>query len=343
MVIHFLAIAWLATYCRPDNRGGEHLSKISDEKGSFTIIAAVLIVILIVALAFAALLFLPVKSVNFDQSESVASVAGVNKLNLRLSADLGEVRVIYTNLSGQALNLHVSAKGSVGFLMDPNSISLDFVQSTSADTALVNASVNVKSHLLGASNLNLQCDVLIDNSMRSKLDLSTSAGSITVNSTNASAFDQVSLSAKAGAVTFLVAPNVSLYGDISLSTNIGASVLGWQDPLVKQNINVAVSTKTGGVVLNVNQTAPMNRTVLMNGNTQVGGVSLNLDIGGNVSASINSSTQVGGVHVGSKVGFTGTDSGLTSTNYPAAGSFGMILRTNVGGVDVNAKSVPSNA
>jgi hypothetical protein len=316
------------------------LSKKFDDNGIFTIVVAVLIVVLLVALAFLALLFLPVKAVNFDESKSVSSVAGVNKLNLRLSADAGEVRVIYTNLSGQALSLHVTAKGSVGFLQDPNSISLDFVQSTSADTALVNASVIVKSHLLGASNLNLHCDVMIDRSMRSKLDLSTSAGSINVNSTNASAFDKVSLSAKAGAVTLFIAPNVSLYGDISLSTNIGASVLGWQNPVVQQNINVTASTKTGGVVLNVNQTAPMNRMVSLNGNTEVGGVSLNLGLGGNVGASINSTTQVGGVHVSSKVGFTGADSSLTSTNYPASGNFRTTLRTNVGGVDVKAVSQP---
>ena len=58
--------------------------------------------------------------------------------------------------------------------------------------------------------------------MRSKLDLSTSAGSVTVNATNATAFDQVSLNAKAGAVSCIVAPGTSLYGNISLSTNIGA-------------------------------------------------------------------------------------------------------------------------
>lgn len=301
-----------------------------------------LIVILIVVLAFAAVLFLPVKAVNFDESKSVSSAAGVNRLNLKLSTDVGEVRVIYTNLSGKALDLHVMAKGSVGFLMDPNTISLDFVQSTSADTALVNASVNVKDRLLGGSNLNLRCDIMIDNSMRSKLDLSTSTGSVTVNSTNASAFDQVSLSARTGAVTLKVASGVSLYGDISLSTNIGASVLDWQDPIVKQNIKVVASTKTGGVELNLNQTTPMDKAVSFNGTTVTGGVSLNLGIRGNVSASINSTTEFGGVHVGSKVGFIGTDKVMTSTNYPSDGNFAVKLRTNVGGVEVNALSVPSN-
>ncbi|MGD0818815.1 MAG: hypothetical protein ABR986_10555 [Methanomassiliicoccales archaeon] len=318
------------------------MSKISDEKGSFAIMVIALIVILIVVLAFAAVLFLPVKAVNFDESKSVSSAAGVNRLNLKLSTDVGEVRVIYTNLSGKALDLHVMAKGSVGFLMDPNTISLDFVQSTSADTALVNASVNVKDRLLGGSNLNLRCDIMIDNSMRSKLDLSTSTGSVTVNSTNASAFDQVSLSARTGAVTLKVASGVSLYGDISLSTNIGASVLDWQDPIVKQNIKVVASTKTGGVELNLNQTTPMDKAVSFNGTTVTGGVSLNLGIRGNVSASINSTTEFGGVHVGSKVGFIGTDKVMTSTNYPSDGNFAVKLRTNVGGVEVNALSVPSN-
>ena len=48
--------------------------------------------------------------------------------------------------------------------------------------------------------------MLIDSSMRSKLDLSTSAGSITVNTTNATAFDQMSLNAKTGEVKMMVAP-----------------------------------------------------------------------------------------------------------------------------------------
>ena len=318
------------------------MSKISDEKGSFAIAVVVLIVVLVVALAFVAVLFLPVKAVNFDDSKSVASSPGVNKLSLRLNVDVGEMRVYYTNLSGQVLNLHVTAKGAVGYMMDPNTITLDFVQNTSADTALVNASVNVKDRLMGASNLNLRCDVWIDNSMRSKLDLTTTAGSVTVNGTNASAFDQVSLSAKTGAVTLKIVSGISLYGDITLSTNIGASILDWQNPDIKQDINVVASTKTGGVELNLNQTSSMNRTVSLNGTTATGGVSLNLGIKGNVSAAIDSRAELGGVHVGSKVGFNGTDNALTSTNYPLAGNFVVSLKTNVGGVEVNAHSVPSN-
>jgi hypothetical protein len=111
---------------------------------------------------------------------------------------------------------------------------------------------------------------------------------------------------------------------------------------VKQNIKVMASTKTGGVELNLNQTTPMDKAVSFNGTTVTGGVSLNLGIRGNVSASINSTTEFGGVHVGSKVGFIGTDKVLTSTNYPSDGNFAVNLRTNVGGVEVNALSVPSN-
>ena len=69
---------------------------------------------------------------------------------------------------------------------------------------------------------------------------------------------------------------------------------------------------------------------------------MNLDIRGNVSASINSSSEFGGVHVSSKTGFTGADKALTSTNYPSNGIFAVNLRTNIGGVEVNALSVPSN-
>jgi hypothetical protein len=318
------------------------VSNVSDKNGSFAIAVVALMVVLVVVLSIAAVLFLPVKSVNFDESRSVTSTAGVNKLSLRLSADLGEVQVTYANLSGLALSLHVTAKGSVGFLMDPNTISLDFVQSTSADTALVNASVNVRDRLLGASNLNLHCIVQIDDSMRSKLDLSTSTGSVLVNSTNASAFDQISMSVKTGAVNLKIASGVSLYGDITLSTNVGASVLDWTDPLVMEDIKVVSSTKTGGLEMNINQTAPMDRTVILNGTTATGGVSLNMGIRGNVSASIESETGLGGVHVGSRTGFNGTDNALKSTNYPSSGNFEVTLKTNVGGVDVNALSVPSN-
>jgi hypothetical protein len=316
------------------------MSKISDKKGSFTIAVAALIVVLVVVLAIAAVLFLPVKAVNFNEYRSVQAATGVNKLNLKLSADFGEVRIVYTNLSGQALNLHVNAKGSVGYLMDPNSVSLDFVQSTSADTLIVNATVNVKDRLLGESNMNLHCDVLVDNSMRSKLDLSTSAGSIMVNTTNATAFDQIKMSAKAGAVTLRVVSGVSLYGDISLSTNLGASILDWTDPVVKQNIAVETSTRAGGVELHLNQTAPMDKMVTFSGTTATGGVSLNMDIRGDVGATINSTTNVGGVHVASKTGFVGNDRELSSTNYPAAGNLVVYLKTNVGGVEVNTLSAP---
>ena len=339
MEIHFLTRSGLAR----GNLSGqevEHMSKIYDNEGSFAITVAALIVVLVVVLAIAAVLFLPVKAVNFNEYRSVRSETGVNKLNLKLSTDIGEIRIIYTNLSGQALNLHVNGKGSVGYLMDPNSISLDFVQSTSADTAIVNATINVKDRLLGASNLNLHCDVLVDSSMRSKLDLSTSAGSIMVNTTNATAFDQIKLSAKAGSVTLQVVSGVSLYGDVSLSTNFGASILDWTNPIVKQNIAVETSTRAGGVELHLSQTTPMSKTVTFNGTTATGGVSLNMDITGHIGATINSTSNLGGVHVVSRTGFVGDDKDLSSTNYPDDGDLVVHLRTNVGGVEVNALSVP---
>jgi hypothetical protein len=327
--------------CRPVKQRGSTLFHRSDNKGSFSIAVIALIVVLILILAFAAVMFLPVRSVNFDQSKSVSLVSGVNKLDLKLSLSMGEVRVSYANLSGQALNLHVVVKGSVGLLMDTNTVSLNFVQTTSTDTALVNASLNLKDRLLGAANMNVRCNVIIDNSMRSKLDLTTSAGSIIVNSTNATSFDQMDLNAKAGAVRLIVAPNVSLNGNISLSSGLGASVLDWKDPLVMHNISVVTSTKAGGVVLNLSQTVPMNKTVSLSGTAQVGGVVLTLGMQGDIGASINSSSKLGGVHVGSKVGFTGGDNELRSTNYPAAGNFSMILRANVGGVEIKALSAPS--
>ena len=51
-------------------------------------------------------------------------------------------------------------------------------------TIAVAAMMVVQDRLLGASNLNLHCDVLVDSSMRSRLDLSTTVGSIIVNTTN---------------------------------------------------------------------------------------------------------------------------------------------------------------
>jgi hypothetical protein len=310
-----------------------HLVKIINDKGSFAIAVIALIVVLVLVLAFAAVLFLPVKAVNFDQTKTVSSVSGVDKLNLKLNADLGEVRVIYTNLTGQALNLHVVAKGAVGYLMNPETISLDFIQSTSADTAIVNASLNVKDRLLGASNLKVRCDVLIGCSMRSKLDITSGIGSISVNTTNASALDRVVLSTSTGAASLHLTPGVNVYGDISITTNVGAAILVWNDPIVKQDIKVVASAKTGGVELNLSQSITMNKNVSLNGTVATGGVDMNLNINGNIGAEVNSSNELGGVHISKKVGFTGSDRALTSTNYPASGNFVVHLETRTGGVE----------
>jgi len=42
-----------------------------------------LIVVLVVVLAIAAVLFLPLKAVNFNEYRSVQAATGVNKLNLK--------------------------------------------------------------------------------------------------------------------------------------------------------------------------------------------------------------------------------------------------------------------
>ncbi len=71
-----------------------------------------------------------------------------------------------------------------------------------------------------------------------------------------------------------------------------------------------------------------------------GGVNFAIDIQGDVGAKIASSVTTGEIDVLRKVGFSGSDAALHSSNYPSGYIFEITLRTTTGGIDIDAKHMP---
>jgi hypothetical protein len=78
----------------------------------------------------------------------------------------------------------------------------------------------------------------------------------------------------------------------------------------------------------------------VNAETTTGGINLAMAINDDVGARIGSHTGVGGISV-EQQGFSGNQSLLQSSNYPAGSNFLVNLRTTTGGININAAYEPS--
>ncbi len=57
-------------------------------------------------------------------------------------------------------------------------------------------------------------------------------------------------------------------------------------------------------------------------------------------AKIESSVTTGGIDVDRRVGFSGPEALLQSSNYPAGSNFDVTLKTTTGRIDIDAKYTP---
>jgi len=89
------------------------------------------------------------------------------------------------------------------------------------------------------------------------------------------------------------------------------------------------------VGVNVTQNKKLSGNVTMNAETTTGEVNFAIVIHDDVGTTIESHTSVGGISV-EQGGFSGNQSLLQSTNYPAGSNFLVKLATTTGGIRIDA-------
>ena len=301
----------------------------------FLLPVIILIAVLVMAAVVGALVFVPFYAVHFDQTNQVAKT-DVDNLILDFQADVAQVNVFFKNLPDKMVVLNVTADGYVGIFEDPNrTINVTFDHQTANNTEIVTSRVSRISAWPLSYNLNVICDVYIDPSANLTLTVRSSVGQIMMNADTQMTFKTLSLEAVTGNVEASLAKGVVIAGMLSLKTTTGNVQFRMDKADVSGNVSVSLQSTTGSVNVNVAEDQKLAGNVTVNARTTTGGVNLAMIINDDVGARIESHTDFGGINVDVQH-FSGNQSSLQSSNYPAGSNFLVNLRTSTGGIHISA-------
>jgi hypothetical protein len=304
-------------------------------RGPFLFPVIILIAILVMATVVGALVFVPFYAVHFDQTNQVAKT-GADNLMLDFQADVAQVNVFFENLPDKMVVLNVTADGYVGIFEDPNrTINVTFDHQTANNTEIVTSRVSRISAWPLSYNLNVICDVYIDPSANLTLAVRSSVGQIMMNADTQMTFKTLSLEAVTGNVEASLAKGVVIAGMLSVKTTTGNVQFRMDKADVSGNVSVSLQSTTGSVNVNVAEDQKLAGNVTVNARTTTGGVNLAMIINDDVGARIESHTDFGGINVDVQH-FSGNQSSLQSSNYPAGSNFLVNLRTSTGGIHISA-------
>jgi hypothetical protein len=304
-------------------------------RGPFLLPVIILIAILVMAAVVGALVFVPFYAVHFDQTNQVAKT-GADNLMLDFQADVAQVNVFFENLPDKMVVLNVTADGYVGIFDDPNRvINVTFDHQTANNTEIVTSRVSRISAWPLSYNLNVICDVYIDPSANLSLTFHSDVGQIVLNADTATTIQTLELETTTGSIEASLSQGVVVAGIVSAKTTTGSVTFNWDQADAEGNVSVNLQSTTGSVNVNVAEDQKLAGNVTVDARTTTGGVNLAMVIDDDVGARIESHTDFGGINVDVQH-FSGNQSSLQSSNYPAGSNFLVNLRTTMGGIHISA-------
>ncbi len=300
----------------------------------------ILIVVLVSAGIIGILLVLPVSPVHFNQTNLVPE-AGMDDLFLDLRVDVAQVNIVFKDLPSNVLVLNVTADGSVGLFEDPDQVvNVTFNNQTTNNSVAVIANISQAARWSIFNDLNVKCDVYIDPSSDLTLQVRSSVGNIRMVADSEVTLERLDLEATTGNIDVSLSEGVVAAGTVSMRTTTGTVQFEMDEADVSRNTSVSLRSTTGSV--NVDLAAWMlSGNVTVNARTTTGNVNLDMTIDGEVGARIESTADLGGITSDLKR-FSGNESPIQSTNYPAGSNFLVNLRTETGGININAAYGSSN-
>jgi len=312
-----------------------------ERKRPISTLTLVLIALLAFAAIFVPLSFLPIRMVGVNEIRDVPFQTGVDTLNLDFTADIARINVAFEDLVDKLVILNVSATGRVGILIPSDLFDLTFHDAIVNNVLTVTSKVDtVGRGWPWSSLLHVTCNIRIDTSLKTVLNVKTSVRQIVMDTRAGVVLRSLSLEATTGAVEANLVEGVIVAGDVSVKTTTGGVKFFWHNVIVTKGVLVDVKTTTGGVDVNVVQDKELLRNVTLKAEATTGGVNFAIDIQGAIGAKIESSTTTGGINIKRTIRFSGTSSLLQSNNYPAGINFDVSLKTTTGGINIDARYSP---
>lgn len=301
--------------------------------------AIILIALLVAAFVIAVFIFLPVRTIDIEESRYIPSQVGVDNIELVLAADVANVNVTFENLADKLVVLNVSANGGVGAFAPTSLLSIAFNYTVVHNTLTLTSNVNTVLGWPASSWLYITCDLRLDQSMSSAISVRTNTGKITLKTQSGTALNSLNLETTTGKIEAILKDS-TVKGTVSFTTRSGDIKFSWTNMIAKNNIMVNAKTTTGPVIVNATQDDSLLSNVTMNIEATTGGIQFDMAIQNNIGARIESAVTLGAINVHKQDRFAGSKSPLQSSNYHASSNFDVHLKTTTGAIDIGAKYAP---
>jgi len=315
----------------PPTTGSE---RPKEERITRWILPIVMVVVLIIALILVNLVLIPWQPVSIEEHREVSYQEGVEFINLDFSADVAQIDISFDDLNDKFIHLDVIATGGEGIFGSTDEFNLTFDDDISGNILTVSSELETGR---GWHSVKVTCDIVIDNSLNTSLDIKSITGGVKFTSRTDVVLETINLEATTGEVELNLVKDVVLTDDISLETTTGNTELIWDNVNVTKDILVDIKTTTGEVNVNIKQHEELQGDISVDVEVTTGGIDFSIDIKDDIGAKISSGTTTGGIDIKRQIGFSGTESLLQSDNYPAGHNYNINLETTTGGIDIVAE------
>jgi predicted membrane protein len=304
-------------------------------KDPLVLIGIGLIAILLSAVIIAAVLIVPISTWSYS-TPYTDSAPGVRYLNLNFHSDVGRVNIMTTQTGNNNILIYVSGNGSRGIFGGSNiPLNVTFSNQTVGDTLTVDSSVTVEGSLSAMTSIDIQ--IFVNPNLNLNLNVTSNAGKVSFNADKPTTIQALRLQATTGEAEAHLQSNVTLAGNITLSTTTGAVNYRMSETSIVGNNTLALHSTTGAVTMDITQTKTFQGNLAVDAETTAGSINLGLGIDGGVAAKIISQAPAFG-DINTKLNnFQGNKTQIQSLNYPAASNIEVINRvTGFGSINVNA-------
>jgi hypothetical protein len=302
-------------------------------KEPLVIAAILLIAILVSAVIVSAIIFAPFSPVNFNQTNQ-DSHSGINTLNLNFQANTAQVTITTQNINNQNILIKTSVDGSKSIFGSTIPIEVTFTNQTAGNALTINSTVTEGNEFPKTGNLHVTCAIYVNPALKLNINVTTQAGAISLISEKSATFQSIKLQANEGEVQANL-QNVTIAGDVFLSTQAGTVNFGVRQATLQGNQTVTLNSNVGSVGIDINQAKTLQGNLKVTAFTELGSVNVALQIDGDVGARIISQTNLGRINLNVQH-FSGNQSSIQSDNYPAGSSIEINSRTNLGRININA-------
>jgi predicted membrane protein len=241
-----------------------------------------------------------------------------------------------TQTANNNILIYVSGNGSRSiFGGSGNPLNITFSNQTAGDTLIVDSAVTVEGRLSGMANVDIQ--IFVNPNLFLNLNVTSDTGRVSFNGDKPITLQNLSLHATTGEVEAQLQTNVTVAGNITLSTTTGAVNYRMSETKIVGNNTLNLKSTTGQVTMDITQTKTLQGNLAVNTETTTGTINVGLVIDGGVAAKITSQTAAfGDINVNIN-NFSGNKSPIQSNNYPAASSIEINNHvTGFGSININA-------